>query len=111
MLHRFFYPELPFNSLFLIRYNSLTLYYRSYGQLVTKKHIYKQIQQVNELHKHCLQNNQKELDPTTTSTYAADLANVFEGVNKAIPVMGFNYRQFAVADYRRDHPRQARSRP
>jgi beta-galactosidase len=49
---------------------------------------------------------QKELDPTRTSTYAADVANVFKGVNEVIPIRGFNYRQFAVADYHRDHPNQ-----
>jgi beta-galactosidase len=49
---------------------------------------------------------QKQLDPTRTSTYAADVANVFKGVNEVIPVRGFNYRQFAVADYHRDHPTQ-----
>ena len=49
---------------------------------------------------------QKELDPTRTSTYAADVANVFKGVNEVIPVRGFNYRQFGVADYHRDHPNQ-----
>jgi beta-galactosidase len=49
---------------------------------------------------------QKELDPSRTSTYAADMGNEFNGVNKVIPVRGFNYRQFAVADYHRDHPNQ-----
>lgn len=49
---------------------------------------------------------QKELDPSRTSTYAADLANVFNGVNEVIPVRGFNYRQSAVADYHKDHPAQ-----
>jgi beta-galactosidase len=49
---------------------------------------------------------QKELDPTRTSTYAADMGNEFNGVNEVIPVRGFNYRQFAVADYHRDHPNQ-----
>jgi len=49
---------------------------------------------------------QKELDPTRTCTYASDLPNVFNGVNEVIPVRGFNYRQFAVADYHRDHPDQ-----
>jgi len=49
---------------------------------------------------------QHELDPTRTATYAADLANVFNGVNEVIPVRSFNYRQFAVADYHRDHPTQ-----
>jgi beta-galactosidase len=49
---------------------------------------------------------QKELDPTRTCTYAADVANVFNGINEVIPVRSFNYRQFAVADYHRDHPTQ-----
>ena len=49
---------------------------------------------------------QKELDPTRTSTYAADMANDYNGVNEVIPVRGFNYRQFAIADYHKDHPNQ-----
>ncbi len=49
---------------------------------------------------------QKELDPSRTCTYAADVANVFNGVNEVIPVRSFNYRQFGVADYHRDHPAQ-----
>ncbi len=49
---------------------------------------------------------QQELDPTRTCTYAADVANVYPGVNEVIPVRGFNYRQYAVADYHRDHPGQ-----
>lgn len=49
---------------------------------------------------------QKQLDPTRISTYAADLANVFKGVNEVMPVRSFNYRQFAVADYHREHPQQ-----
>ena len=49
---------------------------------------------------------QMELDPTRTSTYAADLGNVFSGVNEVIPIRGFNYRQANVADYHRDHPNQ-----
>ncbi|MES2410674.1 MAG: beta-galactosidase GalA [Bacteroidota bacterium] len=49
---------------------------------------------------------QKELDPSRTSTYAADMANDFKGVNEVIPIRGFNYRQFAVADYHLDHPNQ-----
>jgi beta-galactosidase len=49
---------------------------------------------------------QKDLDPTRTCTYAADVANVFKGVNEVIPVRSFNYRQYAVADYHRDHPNQ-----
>lgn len=49
---------------------------------------------------------QKELDPTRTCTYAADVPNVYNGINEVIPVRSFNYRQFAVADYHRDHPDQ-----
>jgi beta-galactosidase len=49
---------------------------------------------------------QKEVDPTRTCTYAADVANVFTGVNEVIPVRSFNYRHFAVADYHKDHPTQ-----
>ncbi len=49
---------------------------------------------------------QKELDPTRTCTYAADVGNVYNGINEVIPVRSFNYRQFAVADYHRDHPQQ-----
>lgn len=49
---------------------------------------------------------QKELDPSRTSTYAADMGNEFNGVNEVISIRGFNYRQFAVADYHRDHPNQ-----
>ena len=49
---------------------------------------------------------QKRLDPSRTCTYAADVPNVFKGVNQVIPIRGFNYRQFAAADYHRDHPDQ-----
>ena len=49
---------------------------------------------------------QKELDPTRTATYAADVANVYKGINEVIPVRGFNYRQIGVNDYHRDHPKQ-----
>ena len=35
------------------------------------------------------------------------MANEFNGVNEVIPVRGFNYRQFAVADYHKDHPNQS----
>lgn len=49
---------------------------------------------------------QHQLDPTRTSTYAADMANVFTGINEVIPIRGFNYRQFAVADYHKSHPGQ-----
>ncbi len=49
---------------------------------------------------------QKELDPTRTCTYAADLPNVFKGVNEVIPVRGFNYRESFVEVYHKDHPDQ-----
>lgn len=49
---------------------------------------------------------QLELDPGRTSTYAADLGNVFNGVNEVIPVRGFNYRINSIDDYHRDHPGQ-----
>jgi beta-galactosidase len=49
---------------------------------------------------------QKQLDPTRISTYAADVANVYTGINEVIPVRGFNYRQSAVADYHKSHPTQ-----
>ncbi|HSC40131.1 MAG TPA: glycosyl hydrolase 53 family protein, partial [Chitinophagaceae bacterium] len=49
---------------------------------------------------------QKELDPTRTSTYAADVANIFKGVNEVIPIRGFNYRVAAVDSYHIDHPFQ-----
>lgn len=49
---------------------------------------------------------QKEWDPTRTCTYAADLANVYEGINEVIPVRGFNYRIKAVEPYHDQHPGQ-----
>jgi beta-galactosidase len=49
---------------------------------------------------------QKELDPTRTSTYAADMANVYHGVDEVIPVRGFNYRIMGVDPYHKDHPLQ-----
>lgn len=49
---------------------------------------------------------QKLLDPGRVCTYAADLPNTYQGVNEVIPIRSFNYRQFAVADYHRDHPGQ-----
>lgn len=49
---------------------------------------------------------QQELDPTRLCTYAADLANVYAGVNEVIPVRGFNYRVFGVDPYHKDHPGQ-----
>ncbi len=49
---------------------------------------------------------QRELDPTRICTYAADVANVYNGVNEVIPVRGFNYRIFGVDDYHKEHPGQ-----
>lgn len=49
---------------------------------------------------------QEDLDPTRTSTYAADMANDFKGINEIIPIRGFNYREYAVSDYHKDHPNQ-----
>ncbi len=49
---------------------------------------------------------QKELDPSRTSTYAADVANIYKGVNEVIPVRGFNYRILGVDPYHKDHPEQ-----
>lgn len=49
---------------------------------------------------------QQELDPTRTSTYAADLANVYKGINTVIPVRGFNYREQGMVPYHNDHPGQ-----
>ena len=49
---------------------------------------------------------QKQMDPTRVSTYAADLGNEFKGINSVIPVRGFNYREYAVGDYQKEHPSQ-----
>lgn len=49
---------------------------------------------------------QQEWDPTRLSTYGADLANVYKGVNEVVPVRGFNYRIFGVDPYHKDHPAQ-----
>lgn len=49
---------------------------------------------------------QKELDPSRTCTYAADVGNIFRGVNSVIPIRGFNYRQFDATAYHKDHPDQ-----
>ncbi len=48
----------------------------------------------------------KEWDPTRTCTYAADVANVYQGINEVIPVRGFNYRIKGVEPYHADHPGQ-----
>jgi beta-galactosidase len=49
---------------------------------------------------------QQELDPTRTCTYAANIGNVYRGVNEVIPVRGFNYNLFGLDDYRAAHPGQ-----
>ncbi|HWR33273.1 MAG TPA: beta-galactosidase GalA, partial [Chitinophagaceae bacterium] len=49
---------------------------------------------------------QKELDPTRTSSYAADNGNTYNGINEVIPVRGFNYRHLAVEEYHKAHPGQ-----
>jgi beta-galactosidase len=49
---------------------------------------------------------QKELDPTRTSTYAADMGNVRFGINEAIPVRGFNYHLADIDPYRKANPNQ-----
>jgi beta-galactosidase len=49
---------------------------------------------------------QKDIDPSRTSTYAADMGNDLKGVNEVIPIRGFNYREYAVADYHKDQPNQ-----
>ncbi|HEY4337072.1 MAG TPA: beta-galactosidase GalA, partial [Puia sp.] len=48
----------------------------------------------------------KEWDPTRTCTYAADVANVYSGINEIIPVRGFNYRILGVEPYHKEHPDQ-----
>lgn len=49
---------------------------------------------------------QKELDPTRTSTYAADIGEVYSGINEVIPVRGFNYRAQQMDVYHDAHPGQ-----
>jgi beta-galactosidase len=49
---------------------------------------------------------QKELDPFRTCTYAADVGNVYGGINEIIPVRGFNYRITGIEPYHHDHPGQ-----
>lgn len=48
----------------------------------------------------------QQLDPTRTATYAANMGNVFTGVNEVIPVRGFNYNLSGLDNYRKDHPSQ-----
>lgn len=65
--------------------------------------------QTNSLGKRIAQTllaKQKAFDPTRTSTYAADLDNVYKGINEVIPVRGFNYRIAGVEPYHKAHPTQ-----
>ena len=48
----------------------------------------------------------KELDPTRTCTYAADVGTEFNGINEVIPVRGFNYRHTFMKEYHAAHPGQ-----
>ena len=49
---------------------------------------------------------QQSLDPTRTATYAANIGNVWHGVNEMIPVRGFNYNLRGIDPYHREHPDQ-----
>jgi beta-galactosidase len=49
---------------------------------------------------------QRLLDPTRTCTYAANVGNVYHGVNEVIPVRGFNYNLGGLDAYRKAHPDQ-----
>jgi beta-galactosidase len=49
---------------------------------------------------------QKELDPTRTCTYAANLGDVTTGVNQVIPIRGFNYFLNEIDAYRKSNPLQ-----
>jgi beta-galactosidase len=47
------------------------------------------------------------LDPTRLWTYAANNGNNYAGINRTVPVRGFNYMNIAKIDqYRKDHPDQ-----
>jgi beta-galactosidase len=48
----------------------------------------------------------KQLDPTRTCTYAANVGNVINGINEVIPVRGFNYHHTSVAAYHNKYPGQ-----
>ncbi|QEC74267.1 glycoside hydrolase family 2 protein [Arachidicoccus ginsenosidivorans] len=49
---------------------------------------------------------QKELDPSRTATYAANIGNVYHGVNEVIPIRGFNYNLNGADNYHKEHPDQ-----
>jgi beta-galactosidase len=46
------------------------------------------------------------LDPTRRCTYAANIGNVFPGINSVIDVRGWNYRYRLPDDYHQEHPAQ-----
>lgn len=48
----------------------------------------------------------KKLDPSRTATYAANMGNVYNGVNEVIPVRGFNYNLGGADAYHQQHPQQ-----
>ena len=47
-----------------------------------------------------------QLDPSRKVTYAANVGNVYEGVNKIIDVRGWNYYVPDMDNYHKDHPAQ-----
>jgi beta-galactosidase len=49
---------------------------------------------------------QRDLDPSRTATYAANVGNVWHGVNEVIPVRGFNYNLYGLDQYHKEHPEQ-----
>jgi beta-galactosidase len=49
---------------------------------------------------------QRELDPSRTSTYAANNGGTFGGINSIIPIRGFNYYFQSADKYRQEHPDQ-----
>jgi len=54
-----------------------------------------------------MQQTIRDLDPTRPVTYAADLGNVFQGINSVIEVRGWNYHiGQAMDDYHQAHPLQ-----
>lgn len=67
------------------------------------------MEQHTDIGKRIAQNNLlllKKLDPTRTVTYAANMGNVYHGVNEVIPVRGFNYNLNGADAYHKEHPLQ-----
>ncbi|QES89133.1 beta-galactosidase GalA [Rhizosphaericola mali] len=48
----------------------------------------------------------KTLDTTRGISYAANMGNVYKGVNEVIPIRGFNYHLEGIDPYHKDHPEQ-----